>query len=121
VVYGDTQLGICDTDGFVPTPLSIARARLASLRNETATGLKRMGFEGGSMRYVDHPVPATDGTRRLRHPDGRAWEVVIHGDSFELTMVEGDGERDTFTRRIETGWEVETLVAAQLRDGFVDV
>jgi hypothetical protein len=84
-------------------------------------GLRQMNFPGQSTKFVDHPLPvASEDTRRLRHPDGRAWEVVVGADSWECTIVESDGERDTFTRPIKTGWEVETLIAAQLRAGFVE-
>jgi hypothetical protein len=120
VMLDQAQLGICDRDGFVPTPLSIARTQLSSARNKTAAGLEQMGFPGQPPNIVDHPLPvASDDTRRLRHPDGRAWDVVIGADSWQCTMLDSDGERDTFTRPIKTGWEVETLIAAQLRAGFV--
>jgi hypothetical protein len=46
--------------------------------------------------------------------------VVADASSWQCTMLESDGERHTFTRPIATGWEVETLVAAQLRAGFVE-
>jgi hypothetical protein len=121
VMLNQTQLGVCDTDGFVPTPVSIARTQLESARKKSVAGLRQMNFPGQSTKFVDHPLPvASEDTRRLRHPDGRAWEVVVGADSWECTIVESDGERDTFTRPIKTGWEVETLIAAQLRAGFVE-
>jgi hypothetical protein len=101
--------------------LTIARGQLASERKKTGAGLEQMGFPGQVPTFVDHPLPtATETTRRLRHPDGRAWEVTIGAESWQCTMVESDGEADTFTRPIKTGWEVETLVAAQRRAGFVE-
>jgi hypothetical protein len=115
------QLGLFDADGFVPTPSAIARAQLASSRTRDETGLERMGFPGRLPKFIDHPVPErADGARRLQHPDGRVWDVVADASSWQCTMLESDGERHTFTRPIATGWEVETLVAAQLRAGFVE-
>jgi hypothetical protein len=123
VVLGRTLLGRCDADGFVPTPLPIASSQLQSARKQNVGGLKQMNFAGKLPNVHDHPLPADAWTdaRRLRHPDGRAWEVVVNGDSWQCTTVESDGQRETFTRPIKTGWEVETLIAAQVRAGFVEL
>lgn len=65
-------------------------------------------------RSRDHPVPASawSGVRRLRHPDGRMWEVRVQGREAAYPLVESDGEKTCFNRPLVTGWKAEALVAA---------
>jgi hypothetical protein len=122
VMLDGTQIGRWDADGFVPTPLPIARDRLRSDRVRYEAWLKeRQGPEPAVVRDYAVPAEAWSTARRLRHPDGRGWEVLVQGDAMHVTMVESDGERDTFKRPFKTGWEAETLIAAQLRAGFLEV
>jgi hypothetical protein len=113
------QLGRCDRDGFVPTPLAIAEKQRKDARESYVAGLKAMNGPAPTPLRDYLPADAASAVRRLRHPDGRGWEVSVEGGKMHVTMIDSDGERDTFTRPVKTGWEAETLVAAQLRAGFL--
>ena len=117
IYLGPVLLGRCDRDGFVPTPIPIAREELRRQRERMTAGLVNMGFPDTSPLTSDHPIPATPKVREIRHPDGRQWELSIVGEKFRATLTDGT-ETETFQRAVKTGWEMEVFVAAQLRAGF---
>ncbi len=122
VLVDGRLVGRVDTDGFVPAPLSLVELQDAANRDSATRGMRAMGFPGTPSTHVEHPIPrdATLPTRTLRHPDGRSVDVTTEASKWTCTMVEADGERDTFSRPVKTGWEAETFVAAQRRQGFVE-
>ena len=116
-------LGRATHEGFVPTPLELARGRYLARRQRSIAGLRAMDAPEAILAEASRApseVPADwfEAQQRFRHPDGRIWEITIGDKGVDIVGVDDDGDR--FVRRIEgfDRWDAEALVASQTRDGF---
>lgn len=90
VVAAGLHIGRIDRDGFIPTPLSLARRRLRDARAQEEVWLRE---RGGPTLLPYAPYRTRDeGLHRLRHPDGRMWEAEVVEKSVHLRFTDGLGE-----------------------------
>lgn len=117
-------LGRLTDEGFVPTPLPVARVSEEERRRATERWLIEHDapaeVRARTLAETDYPVftSAFGPTRRMVHPDGRTWELRAREGAVDLRAVDEEG--DAFERTL-TGlgkWEIEAMVASRARDGF---
>ena len=117
------HIGRLDDRGFVPTPPSVAAARLRARRARYVEWVR----ERNGPEVLDHAEygsqqEANAYARSFRHPDGRTWEIRALERELQLRFTDSDGDESRRTRPSEDPeWDAQALVRDQLREGFVEV